>query len=59
GEHYHHDLRYLFVVEGDSSIKINAEESDNFRWTDWGDFVADERFRKMANKADESIARSA
>jgi 8-oxo-dGTP pyrophosphatase MutT (NUDIX family) len=53
--HHHHDLRYLFVVESDSSIKIDAEESDRFRWIDWEDFITDERFRNMANKVDESI----
>lgn len=31
-KHYHHDFRYLFVIDKEKEIKIDNMESNNYKW---------------------------
>ena len=32
--HYHHDFRYLFVVENEENVILDSNESNNYEWID-------------------------
>ena len=34
-KHFHHDFRYLFLVDSESDIQINTDESEGFKWVSW------------------------
>lgn len=51
-EHYHHDLRYLFLVD-QVEVRINNVESTAYRWQKWDDFSAQQGFHRMAKKIEE------
>ncbi|HWZ65954.1 MAG TPA: NUDIX domain-containing protein [Patescibacteria group bacterium] len=48
--HYHHDFRYLFLVEDESVIEIDSHESTGFKWVEWREFAKDEAFKQSAQK---------
>lgn len=54
-EHFHHDLRYLFIVNNEK-VKVNKEESNGYRWLNWSDFIAQQNFVKMAIKIEELLS---
>lgn len=53
--HYHHDMRYLFMVDHESSIAIDPAESNNYEWTDWQTFIDRPQFKKVAKKIETLI----
>lgn len=53
--HYHHDMRYVFIVKDELEIAIDDHESNNFEWTDWDLFVEQPHFKKVASKVEEII----
>ena len=42
--HYHHDFRYLFVVDKVEDITIDYNESNDYKWVSVSDLLNDERF---------------
>jgi 8-oxo-dGTP pyrophosphatase MutT (NUDIX family) len=38
--HQHYDFRYLFMVDDESEVQLDARESNAFRWTSLEDFAA-------------------
>lgn len=48
--HYHHDFRYLFIVENSSEIVIDEAESNGYRWVDINQLKANSRFERVINK---------
>lgn len=48
-EHYHHDMRYLFMTDADD-IATDAAESHGFAWVEWDNFACMLRFVHVAEK---------
>ncbi len=48
--HYHHDFRYLFIVENSSEIVIDEAESNGYKWVDINQLKANSRFERVINK---------
>ena len=49
-EHYHFDFRYLFVIDKISDIKIDTEESSDFKWVDINELSNNSNFGKIIDK---------
>jgi len=49
--HYHHDFRYVYTTSV-INIKVDATESNGFKWVDWDDFAKSPTFAHMADKID-------
>lgn len=48
--HYHHDFRYLFVVENATSIFIDIEESNSYQWVSIKELESDMHFKQIIDK---------
>ncbi len=48
--HYHHDFRYLFVVEEISDIKIDTTETNSYKWIKISDLQENDNFRRIIEK---------
>lgn len=48
--HYHHDFRYLFVVENIPSISIDLEESNSYQWVSIKELESDVHFKHVIDK---------
>ena len=48
--HYHHDFRYLFVVETISNISIDFNESNSYQWVSIKDLESDIHFKRVIDK---------
>ena len=48
--HYHHDFRYLFVYDGDGSVKFDPDESTGLKWVPFTELENDETFGAMIRK---------
>ena len=49
-EHYHHDFRYLFTVEKESDIKIDLNESKDYKWVKVEELKDVDRFKIILKK---------
>jgi adenosylhomocysteinase len=47
--HYHHDFRYLYTTNN-SNIEFDPNESNNYKWIDWDDFVESPTFGHITDK---------
>lgn len=54
-KHFHHDFGYLFIVDDESDIQINADESDGFEWVSWETFISFQTFKKIAKKIEQLL----
>ena len=54
--HYHHDFRFLFMIDSIKDIKICNTESDGYKWVNINEIKENEDFRilieKISNKID-------
>ncbi len=48
--HYHHDFRYLFIVEDSSKILIDNTESNTYKWVDIAELRTNPQFERVINK---------
>lgn len=48
--HYHHDFRYLFIVDTIKSIDINERESKEYKWVDVYDLCNNIIFKEVIKK---------
>ncbi len=53
-EHYHHDLRLLFVTEK-SDIETDPNESDGFKWIDLDEQAKQDGFAKVCKKIKQMV----
>jgi S-adenosylhomocysteine hydrolase/8-oxo-dGTP pyrophosphatase MutT (NUDIX family) len=51
--HIHHCFEYLAVVKDEDDVAISSVKDKAYQWTDWDDFVAEERFKEAAVKIEE------
>lgn len=49
-EHYHFDLRYLFVIEDKQNIKIDNAEMSGYKWITEQELAKDKNFGKIISK---------
>lgn len=49
-EHYHNDFRYLFVIQDESDIKIDMNESNGYKWIDIETLKKEENFKTVIDK---------
>ena len=49
-EHYHFDIRYLFIIDKTEEIKIDAEELGDYQWIDINNLYNDPNYGKVASK---------
>ena len=49
-QHFHHDFRYLFIVDETSDIRINLNESNNYKWIKVSDLQQIEDFKVVIQK---------
>lgn len=47
--HYHHDFRYLYIIEK-SDVSVDLDESNGFRWIDWEAFADDPHFTAVVDR---------
>lgn len=47
--HFHHDFRYVYTTK-ENNIKVDASESNGYRWVDWEDFIESPNFAHLADK---------
>lgn len=51
GEHYHHDMRFVFLYDGaEETVRTDPTESDGFRWVTLDELGAMPDFRRIAPK---------
>ncbi len=55
-EHYHFDLRFAFLFDGDARISIDRSESFGFRWVTLAELGAMSDFGRVARKLDAALA---
>jgi len=56
-EHYHFDLRFAFLLEGDARVAIDRSESLGFRWVTLDELGTMSDFGRVARKLDAASAR--
>ena len=49
-EHYHHDFRYLFIVDNTEDIEIDLQESNGYKWVDIQEIKNKENFVGIVDK---------
>ena len=49
-EHYHHDFRYLFIIENEKEIKIDDKESNSYIWVNINELNNDKIFGVIVKK---------
>jgi len=49
-EHYHFDIRYLFIVDNISEINIDLEELSSYKWISVQELSNDLNYGKIVNK---------
>lgn len=55
-EHYHHDVRFLFVCNNSNTITIAADESIAFEWVPLSEFYSIDLFLQVGNKIKTALA---
>ena len=48
--HYHHDFRYLFVIDKLEDVTTNCNESNGYKWININDLLDDENFKLTTKK---------
>ncbi len=48
--HYHHDFRYLFIVDKIDDVKIDFCESNGYKWINMNDIRNSENFKGVVEK---------
>lgn len=48
--HYHHDFRYLFVIEKSSNITIDSSESNSYKWVPIEELEENSHFKRIIDK---------
>ena len=60
--HYHHDFRFLFVVDSIKDVKIDSNESNDYKWISIDEVINDDRFglsiKKIKNIIDNKFNKS-
>ena len=54
-EHYHFDFRYMFVLDEDVDIKIDASESSEYKWICMDDLKNDKNYGRISLKLENII----
>ena len=54
-EHYHHDFRYLFVIDKEEDVKLDFNESTGFKWVDIEDLLNDDKYGLTIKKIKKMI----
>lgn len=54
-QHYHHDFRYLFIVDKTSDIRIDLNESNNYKWIKISDLQQIEDFKVVIQKINKML----
>ena len=54
-EHYHYELRYLFVIDKIKNIKIDTEESIDYKWIELDELYKDSNYRGILRKVSDLI----
>lgn len=54
-EHYHHDFRYLFTMDKISDIKIDLNESNNYKWIKISDLQEIDDFKIVTEKINKML----
>ncbi len=54
-EHYHHDFRYLFIIDDGGDVAIDKNESTGYQWVEWSDFIKENTFKKVSRKIEELV----
>lgn len=49
-EHYHHDFGYLFTVDKLDDIRLDYDESNDYKWVNIKELEHDERFALIVKK---------
>ena len=55
--HYHHDFRYLFIVEQTSNIKIDENESNMYQWVSIEKLCDNEIFSNVIKKINKLLSK--
>jgi len=56
-EHYHFDIRYLFVVDNILKVKIDNEELSSYKWISMDELSNDINYGRIANKIKKLLRR--
>ena len=54
-EHYHFELRYLFVIDKIKNIKIDTEESTNYKWVDIDVLYKESSYENITRKIEKLL----
>jgi len=54
-EHYHFDFRYLFTIDEITNVKLDEEESSDYKWTDINALYENKNDEKVEYKIKEII----
>ena len=54
-QHYHHDFRYLFTVDETSEIRIDLNESNNYKWIKILNLQETEDFKVVIQKINKML----
>lgn len=49
-EHYHHDFRYLFIIKDISEVKLDANESNGYKWVSVSELEGNNKFASIIKK---------
>ena len=55
-EHYHFEFRYLFTIESIKEVKLDMNESSNFKWISIDELRDDKNYGRIAKKIDSDLA---
>lgn len=51
-EHYHFEFRYLYIIDKIEKIKVDSNESSEYKWISVEELKQNKNFGKIANKFD-------
>lgn len=49
-EHYHFDFRYMFILDEEVEVRIDKDESSEYKWIGIEDLYNDKNYGKIASK---------
>ncbi len=55
-EHYHFEFRYLFTIDSIKEVKLDMNESSNFKWISIDELRDDKNYGRIAKKIDSDLA---
>lgn len=54
-EHYHFEFRYLFTIDSIKEVKLDMNESSNFKWISIDELRDDKNYGRIAKKIDSDL----